>query len=430
MRKKTGSILGTFLLCSIVLLPMSLLAQRIDCFVLKAPDCQLHNVTRIGILDFGGRGSAGRQLVDYMIAGLLNPKRGIEDISGGFMGLGRQIEGITYMPGAQTNIFTIVERSHIDRVLKEQRMSLSGTIDEQTAAHVGKLLGLDAIIVGEVNWERRDEYPTRDRINLEAKVVTDQCHLRVVTSNSSMKIVSVETAEILGTIALREETSDRKCGDNRRNVASESDLLTDNMQTVARKFVDHFTPVFVPARYELERIRVRHLRRQVDEAASLVERKDIKRALPLYYAIYQEDSYNPSAAYNLGVLLEITGSFEEAKNYYNIAQQLDGSNIAYSEGLARAKAGVGLASYLEKIGRPLRPVVDSKKEVDLFARKITIRGRSMDRAEVYVEPDRRSMVVARVPGGLEFTVVSQHGDWYKIKLLDDKEGFVHRSNTN
>lgn len=428
--KKQFSRLLNGLMIFLLITPQLLYAQKIDCFVMKSPSRQLDGISRIGILDFKGRGSTGQQLIDLMTNDLLDDRRGIRDLSGGFLGLGRQIEGITYIKGGRTNIFTIIERSQIDRVLKEQRMSLSGSIDDRTAARVGQLLGIDAIIVGEINWEQKDERSTRDRLTLEAKMIKENCTERIVTTNASMKIISVETAEIIGTLALREQTADKKCGGDQNKVASGSDLLAENLRIVARKFVDYFSPSYEARQYELERIRVRNLRKQADEAGSFVDNKNMKRALPLYYAIYQEDSYNPSAAFNLAVLLEIVGSYEEAAGYYEIAIQLDASNTLYSAGLQRARNGMLLADYLESVGMPIEPFEFSTHGVDVFAQKIKIKGRSSDRTDVHELPDRKSKVRAKVPGGLEFTVIQQQGDWYKIMLLNNQEGFVHRSNVN
>src|SRR5688500_6815220 len=46
--------------------------------------------------------------------------------------------------------YTIVERRALDQVLKEQNFSNSNRADPKTAAAIGRVLGLDAIIVGSV----------------------------------------------------------------------------------------------------------------------------------------------------------------------------------------------------------------------------------------------------------------------------------------
>ena len=46
--------------------------------------------------------------------------------------------------------YTIVERRAIDQVLKEQNFSNSNRVDPKTAVAIGRLLGVDAIIIGSV----------------------------------------------------------------------------------------------------------------------------------------------------------------------------------------------------------------------------------------------------------------------------------------
>ena len=44
----------------------------------------------------------------------------------------------------------VVERSALDRVLKEQNLSNSDRLDNTTAARIGKIVGVDAILIGSV----------------------------------------------------------------------------------------------------------------------------------------------------------------------------------------------------------------------------------------------------------------------------------------
>ncbi|MCB1142469.1 MAG: hypothetical protein H7A24_14260 [Leptospiraceae bacterium] len=51
----------------------------------------------------------------------------------------------------QNNRIEIVERNknQLDKIIQEQKFSRSGLIDEDTAAEMGKILGVDAILIGE-----------------------------------------------------------------------------------------------------------------------------------------------------------------------------------------------------------------------------------------------------------------------------------------
>ena len=48
----------------------------------------------------------------------------------------------------KTGRVEVVEREALERILKEQRLSMTGLIDDQSAVKVGKLLGADVILVG------------------------------------------------------------------------------------------------------------------------------------------------------------------------------------------------------------------------------------------------------------------------------------------
>lgn len=54
--------------------------------------------------------------------------------------------------------YDIIERSALDNVIKEQAFASSGAIDPKTASELGKLLGVDSIVVGVVTeWQERHQ---------------------------------------------------------------------------------------------------------------------------------------------------------------------------------------------------------------------------------------------------------------------------------
>ena len=55
-----------------------------------------------------------------------------------------------HLTNSVANYATVVERAQLDKVMSEQRLSLTGIIDESTAAKVGMLLGAKYIIISKV----------------------------------------------------------------------------------------------------------------------------------------------------------------------------------------------------------------------------------------------------------------------------------------
>jgi len=50
----------------------------------------------------------------------------------------------------ETGRYTIIERGMLNQVLEEQKLSLSGIVDPNTAAGIGKVLGAQLVAVGSV----------------------------------------------------------------------------------------------------------------------------------------------------------------------------------------------------------------------------------------------------------------------------------------
>ncbi len=58
--------------------------------------------------------------------------------------------------------FLVIERSRLDEILKEQNFSLSGAVDSATAARIGKILSVDAVVAGTILvTEERTEFIVR-----------------------------------------------------------------------------------------------------------------------------------------------------------------------------------------------------------------------------------------------------------------------------
>jgi TolB-like protein len=66
--------------------------------------------------------------------------------------------------------FLVIERSRLDEILAEQNFSLSGAVDSATAARIGKLLSVDAVVTGTI-------LVTEERIEFIARVIQSETGL-------------------------------------------------------------------------------------------------------------------------------------------------------------------------------------------------------------------------------------------------------------
>lgn len=100
--------------------------------------------------------------------------------------------------------YTVIERKALDKVLGEQNFSNSDRADPATAARIGKVLGVDAIIVGSITKFGRDDKSTTiggagvglGRFGLGGVQKRDA----KAVCNISARMVDTSTAEILAAV--------------------------------------------------------------------------------------------------------------------------------------------------------------------------------------------------------------------------------------
>ena len=96
------------------------------------------------------------ELVDQIVSSLAqNDKSKIAvmdfvNMSGQTTKLGRYLSEELTTRLYLTGMFEVIERKLLDKIVEEQKISLSGMIDESTAAELGRVLGVDAIASGTI----------------------------------------------------------------------------------------------------------------------------------------------------------------------------------------------------------------------------------------------------------------------------------------
>lgn len=75
----------------------------------------------------------------------------------GAVNSGNAVVGFLIDRLAQSGRFKLIERAQIRRILEEQDLQASDLIDPATAARIGKIAGVDAIVTGSVNQYDSDK---------------------------------------------------------------------------------------------------------------------------------------------------------------------------------------------------------------------------------------------------------------------------------
>ncbi len=470
--KRTSNHLSTSALINAILFNCLIAAtvsqgQSFKCFVLNPPEQVLDSVKTVAIVDFGlttryasdGRPTSGKvgsldkilgtiekvadakkgqnyfpdsgkKLADLVVAALLEEDRGIKEVGSGFLGLGKK-EGKSFQQTARTNVFTVVERTRMDQVMQELQLGQTGLVDEAQAAQVGRMLGADAIITGNVGVSCEDEWVKEKRTE-KKKTVEVNCEKRTANVSASVRITHVETGRLMGSKEASHKQELKKCeGDFGAALPPPEATVDVCLQAVAAELVNYFAPRFVQQKMELVEAEGPDFKRYLDAAEDAIDRYDLDTAYLQYTAMAEKDPYNAAVIYNLGVLNEAVSNFSKAQQLYGMAAKLQSTESRYTKAQSRVAKQVVFWEKLQVLGLDLQEYdfnVSADQVKSATAKKILINGKNSDRFEVKAGPDLNSETLVRVPGGIELEVVDSGGEWYKIRLLDGRDGYFLKRN--
>ncbi len=85
----------------------------------------------------------------------------VAQIFGSDQDVGKGISDLLVQKLVQDGKYSVIERNALDKILSEQNFSNSDRADSTTAAKIGKILGVDAIIIGSITQFGRDDQHTK-----------------------------------------------------------------------------------------------------------------------------------------------------------------------------------------------------------------------------------------------------------------------------
>ena len=99
--------------------------------------------------------------------------------------------------------YSVIERQQIDQLLQEQQLGASGVVTPQSAAEIGKMLGVDIAVIGAVTEFGYSKSSTGGRIKGIGLGVKNQ----KATVGIDVRFVNTSTGEILAADNVRKEKS-------------------------------------------------------------------------------------------------------------------------------------------------------------------------------------------------------------------------------
>jgi len=278
--------------------------------------------------------------------------------------------------------YELVERRAIEQVMNEQRLGLSDIVWDETAAEVGRLLGADAIIVGEVSgydvetteykkeetvkvrtdewhYEMRKRWPwskEKEKVKVyeyEEKKVEVTYREKAGTVRVNYRMVDVSTGRVIvartktASYSRKAAESPEELGEIERwmsilgiglaaDLPDDGKIISDLLDDVTGQFVAAISPHRVERRKVLDKEGGRCTKRGVQLAQAAMW----DEAIVEWRKAVLNDPRDAAAHNNLGIAYERAARFEDAWQAYREAIRLDPDHLAYRQNMAHLGSGV------------------------------------------------------------------------------------------
>jgi len=335
---------------TLILLLMSCAStSQISIRVIKPAAISLPGVHKIAVVDFRGPENSGGQIATLLQSMLL-----------------------------ETGYYDILEREKINRLLEEKNMAASGIVDDQTAVEIGSLLGVDALIFGDVNtyevepdkkitrkvkekkhtgkyqWVVEEDKKTGKTKKVRKEIVEDvwvdkSYWVRKGTVAINFRVVDVKTGRFLAAYSdsrsydsSKEKRSIFASPYNQNTLRPKGEILNNLSKALCSSFAHKIAPYYVNESRVIE-----SGEGNIDVGRKYAVSGLWPEAIEAWKQAVKEMPDEPAAFYNLGLGFEVQGELYKAEIAYKKAVKLDAKKL-YMQALARIRTAIKERDKLNK----------------------------------------------------------------------------------
>jgi Curli production assembly/transport component CsgG/Tetratricopeptide repeat len=262
----------------------------------------------------------------------------------------------------QGNYYKIFEREKLNKILNEQKLAMTGMIDEKTAAQVGKLAGVNAVLLGKVTaYSVKDEPYTKTVMESRATgMYRQECnkkgecsqvqvyeqvpiqqnhHRRNGTVSATQKVVHVETGRVVGarnaTQHYKYDTGDPPKGTGLMGIfqpvpeLGQEEVLTSLAEKVAEQLAGAIQAQKIQEKGEFELggrsalLGEMGSDKEIRLGIEMTKAGRLDEAIQLYESMVSRDPQNCTAYYNMGIVQMEIGDHRKAEKALRAAEKCD-----------------------------------------------------------------------------------------------------------
>jgi tetratricopeptide (TPR) repeat protein len=230
--------------------------------------------------------------------------------------------------------FTVLNRSEIDTILEEQRLQYSGLVDKNTSVKIGKILGVQGIVSGEISdasvnksYYRSPRTRCLDKKCKEYRVYYVSCTKANYNLTISLKLTDVQYGDIIYADTISKNTAYSHCQDRSGGLPTFGYVMDKMSDNVVIGFVSKLSPNKRVMEIELlddPEIDYSDEQEEILEySLEYIQNERLDKAEELLAKLLTSTNDKCYvAAYNLGLIKEAQGEYKLAKQLYDLADNL------------------------------------------------------------------------------------------------------------
>jgi len=292
--------------------------SKVQVQVMKPAEIHLSGIKKLAVVDFQGPERSGSQIATTMQALLIQKQQ-----------------------------YDMIERDRLKEVLDEQNLGMTGVVDEAAAVQIGKVLGVDAMIFGEVTtyqverdergvekverqegtgkyeWVEQKNIFTGKKKKVKKEimktVLVDQHYkIRRGTVAINFRVVNVETGQLLAVHSDSKSYNSGKVIEGKgKSLKPKGQILVELSREIVRKFVN-----MISIHEITQQLYVEPGKGNIDMGRKYAENGLWPEAVEVWKQAVQEFPKESAVYYNLGVAFEIDNDYDHAEAMYKKAMAL------------------------------------------------------------------------------------------------------------
>ncbi len=245
--------------------------------------------------------------------------------------------------------FELVDRNQLKKIMDEQKLSLSGAVDEKTAATLGQLIGAASLVYGNVSSNKYDLKTTyKDWKDREGRLHKTYYKTGTAKLSITLKVVGLTTGKIVAVKTISREAKEENNADDGLPEDPDEDavrsaavnaVIGDFMKMIA-PYTEYVVVAFAPTDSKLP---------ELETGVNLCKAGKWSDGVEQFKSATKKNPAHDGAWYNLGLAYQYSSMFKEAEDAFNEANKIKSSK-KYLQAISNVKRMAAERKKLEEQG--------------------------------------------------------------------------------